>query len=96
MKVKSVKQCLEEGFSLFVDKEIPKNIFLDYYEDKDGEGTYNIQEWIINNLKDHIAEWCTGIGVIEAVEHIVITAYENGSIQLSEAEKTRFKTTRPF
>lgn len=94
MKTKSVEEYLKEGFALFVDKEIPKNIFEEYYNDNKGEGIYNIQEWIINNLKDHIAEWCTGIGVIEAVEHIVRTAYENGNIQLSETEKVKFKRIR--
>lgn len=67
-------------FSLFTNGRIPDDIFNDYINDKDGEGTSRIQWWIIDNMRGEISDWCTGIGIIEAVEHLYNCALENGNL----------------
>ena len=76
-----VKEELAKNFvGLFVDSEIPDQLIEDYLDDEDGEGTSNLQAWIIYNMKSSISDWCTGIGVIEAFELNYNAALENGHI----------------
>lgn len=76
-----VKEELAKNFlGLFVDSEIPDQLIEDYLDDEDGEGTSNLQAWIIYNMKSSISDWCTGIGIIETFEHNYSAALENGNI----------------
>lgn len=76
-----VKEELAKNFlNLFVNNEIPDQLIEDYLDDEDGEGTSNLQAWIIYNMKSSISDWCTGIGIIETFEHNYSAALENGNI----------------
>ena len=33
-------------------------------------------------MRGEIMDWCTGIGIIEAVEHLYKTALENGNLSI--------------
>jgi hypothetical protein len=33
-----------------------------------------------------ISDWCTGIGIIEAVEHLYQTALENGNLSILDVD----------
>jgi hypothetical protein len=79
--LKSKEVILLESFKLFVTNDIPKHIFDEYINDKDGEGTANFQVWIVDNMNDNISDWCTGIGIIDAVELLYKVAEENGNLQ---------------
>jgi hypothetical protein len=72
------KQIIKEGLSIFINKEIPDNIFEPYFNNQDS--TY-LQEFVLNNLKPGVGNWITGIGIIEAVELIYESAVENGNIK---------------
>ncbi len=88
MKSKKTKpQIYRDAFSLFVKSEIPDSIFNGYMNDGDGKGTLNLQEWIVNNLKPGIDDWCTGIGIIESVENLYKVAVENSNVE-PESEQT--------
>jgi hypothetical protein len=54
----------------------------DYMNDEDGEATFELQCWIVNNMRSEILDWCTGIGIIEAVENLYETALENGNLSI--------------
>ena len=77
---KNKNQIFRDSFSLFVNKKIPDSIFDGYMNDKDGEATSLLQFWIIDNMKSEIIDWATGIGVIEAVELLYKSAFENGNV----------------
>lgn len=81
---KTREEILKEAFSLFVNRKIPDNIFQEYINDTEGEGTSNLQCWIVNNMRGEIKDWCTGIGIIEAVEHLYKVAKENGNLKLTK------------
>jgi hypothetical protein len=81
MKSKKTKeQIFIDGFSLFINKQIPTDIFNAYMNDINGEATAELQYWIVNNMRKEIMDWCTAIGIIEAVEHLYQTALENGNL----------------
>lgn len=73
---KTKEQILRDGFDCFVNGRIPDDIFNAYLNDEDGESTYRLQGWILNNMKGWMMDWCTGIGIIEAVEHLYQCAKE--------------------
>jgi hypothetical protein len=77
---KTKEQIFRESFALFTNGRIPTLTFNAYMYDNDGEGTARLQEWIVNNLRGEIEDWCTGIGVIEAVEIMYSRALENGNL----------------
>lgn len=77
---KSKEQIFRDGFSCFVNGHIPDDIFNGYMNDADGEGVSRLQWWCVDNMRGEIMDWCTGIGIIEAVEHLYQTAYENGNL----------------
>jgi hypothetical protein len=77
---KTKNEILKDAFGLFINNTIPDEIFNGYIDDKDGNGSFELQYWIVNHMKDEISDWCTGIGIIEAVEHLYKTALENGNI----------------
>ena len=77
---KNKKMLAKNFISLFVHNEIPDELIEDYLNDEDGEGTANLQAWIIYNMKPSISDWCTGIGVIESFELCYNSAIENGNI----------------
>lgn len=74
------EKIYRDSFSLFLDSKIPDDIFNNYINDKDGEATSILQWWIIDNMKEELDYWCTGIGIIEAVEHLYNCALENGNL----------------
>lgn len=78
---KSKEQILRDAFGLLTNGRIPDDIFNEYIDNVDGDGSWRIQEWCVNNMKESIADWCTGIGIIEAVEHLYDVALENGNIK---------------
>ena len=53
-----------------------------YMNDEDGEATSRLQCWVVNNMRGEIMDWCSGIGIIEAVEHLYKTALENGNLSI--------------
>jgi hypothetical protein len=77
---KTKEQIFRDSLSLFVNEYIPDDILKSYLNDEDGEATMELQGWILNNMRGEIQDWCTGIGIIEAVEHLYETALENGNI----------------
>jgi hypothetical protein len=78
--IKIKEQIFKDGFGLFTNGQIPKDIFNAYMIDEDGEATFELQCWVVNNMRVEIRDWCTGIGIIEAVEHLYKTAIENGNL----------------
>lgn len=80
---KSKEQVFRDAFALFVNGHIPDDIFNGYMSDTTGEATLRLQHWILDsgNMKGWIMDWCTGIGIIEAVEHLYKTALENGNLK---------------
>ena len=78
---KTKEQIFREGFRLFTNEEVPSDIFNAYMTDVDGEATFELQRWCVYNMRDEIMDWCTGIGIIEAVELLYKTALENGNIK---------------
>lgn len=80
---KTKEQVYRDAFYLFVDS-IPEDVLQGYLNDTDGEGTLRLQFWCGENMKGWIMDWCTGIGIIEAVEHLVKVAIENGNIKFEK------------
>ena len=74
------EKIYRDSFSLFTNGRIPDGMFNDYINDKEGEATLILQWWIIDNMRGEISDWCTGIGIIEAVEHLYNCALENGNL----------------
>lgn len=74
-------EILKDAFGLFINDTIPDEIFYGYIDDKDGNGSFELQCWIVNHMKDEISDWCTGIGIIDAVELLYKTALENGNFK---------------
>lgn len=68
--------ALKDVIQLFTNGSIPSDILKGYLEDETGEGSMLMQSWIINNMRGEILGWCTGIGIIEAAEHLYETALE--------------------
>lgn len=79
--IKTKEQIFRECFALFVDSTIPDDIFNAYMNDVDGSASLELQAWLISNMKDSIADWATGIGIIDAVELMYNSAMDNGNIQ---------------
>jgi len=77
---KTKEQIFRETFALFTNNRIPDNLFNNYMNDEDGEATILLQEWVVNNMRGEIEDWCTGIGIIEAVEHLYEVALGNGNL----------------
>lgn len=77
---KTKEEIFRDAFHLFTNNEIPDDLFNDYLNDKDGEATFNLQCWVINNMKRQISDWATGIGIIEAAELMYESARENGNL----------------
>jgi len=66
--------------SLFLTKE-PAEELANYLTDSDNEDYYTIwKEYIINHLKKEIA-WSTGIGLLEAIDHIYLEAESNDNFR---------------
>jgi hypothetical protein len=79
---KTKEQIFRDGFRLFTSGQIPNDMFNAYMSDEDGETTFELQSWIVNNMRGEIMDWCTAIGIIEAVEHLYETAFENGNLSI--------------
>lgn len=67
-------------FDLFLNKEVPDNIF-DGYQRDDEESYLKLQDFIGMHMKKEILSWSTSIGIIEASEHLYKCAVENGNIK---------------
>jgi hypothetical protein len=70
-------------YALFLTKLPPKKLFdrfFDYSFETGGDGFTDMQEFVTSNLKKEFY-WSTGIGIIEAIDHIVEEAISNGNIQ---------------
>lgn len=78
---KTKEEIYLDAFALFVTKPMPNELFINYMNDEDGEATFELQCWIVNNMRTEIIDWCTGIGIIEAVEHLYKVAEENGNLK---------------
>jgi hypothetical protein len=82
---KTKAEIFKEAIELFITEEVHNGLlinYLDAQEDKDDEGdaTFHLQAMIVNFMKPEILDWCTGIGIIEAVNHLYNTALENGNL----------------
>ena len=73
------KNIYRAAFSCLVNGYIPDKILDDYLDEK-GDGFAKLQGWVVNNMRGELMDWCTGVGIIEAVEHFYETALENGNI----------------
>lgn len=74
---KTKEQIYRNIFSLFSDVELPNEILKEYLYLND---SYNLQLWLVSNMKDELSDWCTGIGIIESAEHLYQCALENGNL----------------
>ena len=81
---KTKEQIFTNSLSLFVDEPIPNELLQNYLNDTTGDYTSDLQGWIVFHMKDEISDWCTGIGIIEAVKHLYNTALENGNLSLDQ------------
>lgn len=81
---KTKEQIFRDGFGLFTNGQIPNDIFDGYMKDEDGEATFKLQCWILNNMRGEIIDWATGIGIIEAVELLYNSALENGNLSIKD------------
>jgi hypothetical protein len=81
---KTKEQIFRDGFSLFVNGQIPDDIFQGYMNDEDGEATSRLQFWIVDNMRGEIYDWATGIGIIEAVELMYESALANGNNKMDK------------
>lgn len=77
---KTKEQIYRDSFSLLTNGYIPDEIFNGYINDEDGEGTSRLQWWCVDNMRGEIMDWCTGIGIIEAVEKLYECALDNGNL----------------
>lgn len=78
---KTKEQVYRETFALFTNGHIPDEIFNAFMNDEYGEGASRMQFWCVDNMRGEIMDWCTGIGIIEAVEHLYQCAVENGNFK---------------
>jgi len=85
--IKTKEQIFRDGFSLFVNGQIPDDIFQGYMNDEDGEATSRLQFWIVDNMRGEIYDWATGIGIIEAVESMYESALANGNLNHEICQK---------
>ena len=81
---KTKEQIFRDGFGLFTNGQIPNDIFDGYMTDEDGEATFKLQCWVLNNMRGEIIDWSTGIGIIEAVELLYNSALENGNLSIKD------------
>ena len=81
---KTKEQIFRDGFGLLTNGQIPNDIFNGYMADEDGEGTFELQCWIVNNMRGEIMDWATGVGIIEAVELLYESALENGNLSIKD------------
>ena len=77
---KTKEEIFRDGFTLFVNKPLPDKLLINYLNDENGLATSSLQMWLVDNMKTELIDWCTGIGIIEAVEHLYEAALENGNI----------------
>lgn len=77
---KTKEQIFRDAFNMLTNNEIPDELLNDYFNDKDGEATYQLQCWIGMNMKRQISDWATAIGIIEAVELMYESARDNGNL----------------
>lgn len=76
---KTKEQIYRYSFSLFTYGSVPDNLLKSWIDNED-DSHIAIQEWCVNNMKKEIQDWCTGIGIIESVEHLYECAYDNGNL----------------
>ncbi len=73
-------------FGAFLKKFPSEELLVRYFNNSeigdkyDDDGCLVMQDFVVNNLKPEF-NWSTGIGIIEAVEHIVEEAFANGNIK---------------
>jgi len=67
-------------FNLFLNKEVPDDIFEGYLRD-DEDCYLKLQDFIGENMKKEMLSWSTTIGILEASEHLYKCAVENGNIK---------------
>ncbi len=79
---KTKEQIYRDAFGLFTNGSIPDEIFNAYMNDTDGEGASRLQWWCVDNMRGELLDWCTGIGIIEAVEILYNVAHENGNLKI--------------
>jgi len=86
MKVKKDKiETYNSIFELFLNK-VPSEELLNRYfnyfseDNYDDEGSEALQNFVSDNLKKEFL-WCSSIGIMESVIHIVNEAISNGNIE---------------
>lgn len=77
---KTKLQVYTSALSLFVKVPVQEELITAYFNDEDGEATFSLQSWILNNMRDEIADWCTGIGVIDSLDLLYDEALFNGNV----------------
>ena len=77
-ELKDREEILRSAFGLLTNGRIPDNIFIPYLNGSDEGG---LQYWCVENMRGELMDWCTGIGIIEAVELMYNVAIENGNIK---------------
>ncbi len=81
---KTKEQIYREAFACMTVGTIPDNIMNGYLNDTDGTGAFKLQRWCVDNMNPGIIDWCTGIGIIEAVELLYAVAMENGNLSIDQ------------
>lgn len=81
MLMKTKKQYYQDVFGLLVNGKIPDKILDDYINDIGDDNYSPLANFVVNNIRGEIMDWSTGIGIIEAVEHIYNEAVSNGNIK---------------
>lgn len=73
----------KKTISLFIN-EVPDKLIDDYLENE--EKIYPLTTFILNNMKDEIKGWATGLSIIESVEFIIKEAISNGNLKINNNE----------
>jgi len=87
---KTKPECYKDAFGLLLNKDVPDSILERYLNDIDGEGAYELQRFIVNNMKHELVDWSTGIGILEAVDKMYECALENGNVKDIERNTPKF------
>jgi hypothetical protein len=72
------EKILRVAFGLLTNGSILDKIFNAYMP---GNDDGRLQNWCVDNMRGELMDWCTGIGIIEAVEVMYNAALENGNIK---------------
>lgn len=68
------------AFKLFLNKEVPYRMLVDYIEHPYDEQANRLQDFIGVNMKSELLVWSTAIGIMDAVDILYKEALNNGNL----------------